>query len=264
VLAREFGVRSRAKTRDTSVRCDSNRRSIVARRAAAGAMLWLAACIAGPAQAAAVAPLKVSWDRASLLSQDAQTALKQVLSTGDNAGAPFVIIDKRRARLWVFDAQGHPSGSTPVLLGFARGDDSVPGIGEKPLAQVRPGERTTPAGRFVGEHGRNIKGQDIIWVDYDAAVSMHRVKDVHKSDRREERLRTRSIADNRISYGCINIPKAFYEQVLLGVVGRAQPVIYVLPETRPVASIFTPKTGRPAPPPGEPAPKREGDRHGIG
>ena len=201
-------------------------------------VLVFAACAALSAHAA-VAPLKVAWDRGSALSRDAQTALAHVLANADNAGAPFVVIDKRRARLWVFDGSGRPLGSTPVLLGFARGDDTVPGIGDKPLKQVRRGERTTPAGRFVGEHGRNLKGEDIIWVDYDAAVSMHRVKDVHRSDRRLQRLSSRSIADNRISYGCINIPKAFYEQVLLGAVGRTRPVIYLLPETRPVASIFT-------------------------
>jgi hypothetical protein len=225
------------------VRCETNSQSMRSRRSlAAAALVWLAACSAAAAQAAQ-APLNVAWDRASVLSPDAQTALEQVLASADNAGAPFVVIDKRRARLWVFDAQGRPGGSTPVLLGFARGDDTVPGIGEKPLARVRPGERTTPAGRFVGEHGRNLKGEDIIWVDYDAAVSMHRVKDVHRSDRREQRLRSRSIADNRISYGCINIPKAFYEQVLLGVIGREQPVVYLLPETRPVASIFKASPG---------------------
>ena len=240
--------------------CESIRRSARARGVLVSCAL-AAVCSAAAGQTAVV-PLKVAWDRGSALSRDAQSALTQVLANNDNAGAPFVVLDKRRARLWVFDAQGRPSGSTAVLLGFARGDDTVPGVGEKPLAQVRPGERTTPAGRFVGEHGRNIKGEDIIWVDYDAAVSMHRVKDVHKSDRREQRLRTRSVADNRISYGCINIPKAFYEQVLLGVVGRARPVVYVLPETRPVASIF--KADSTAPRSGEPAPRREGDRHGIG
>jgi hypothetical protein len=241
--------------------CESNRPWTRAR----GVLVccaFAAMCSAGAAQTA-VAPLNVAWDRGSALSRDAQSALTQVLANNDNAGAPFVVLDKRRARLWVFDAQGRPSGSTPVVLGFARGDDTVPGVGEKPLEKVRPGERTTPAGRFVGEHGRNIKGEDIIWVDYDAAVSMHRVKDVHKSDRREQRLRTRSIADNRISYGCINIPKAFYEQVLLGVVGRARPVVYVLPETRPVASIFKPEAVQ-APPNGEAPARRDGDRHGIG
>ena len=209
----------------------------VHRLALCGAFALMAAGLGNPAQAA-VAPIKVSWDRAASLSKDAQSALRHVYATQDNGDAPFVVIDKRQARLWVFDAQGRPQGSTPVLLGFARGDDTVPGIGDKPLSRVRPGERTTPAGRFVAEHGRNLTGDDIIWVDYDAAVSMHRVKDVNRSDRREQRLRTRSIADNRISYGCINIPKAFYEQVLKPVVGRAQPVVYLLPETRPVATIF--------------------------
>jgi hypothetical protein len=231
-----------------------------ARGACSVALACFTAVAGVSAQAAAVAPIKVSWDRASVLSHDARTALAHVLAHGDNAGAPFVIIDKRRARLWVFDARGMPKGSTPVLLGYARGDDTVPGIGEKPLSKVRPGERTTPAGRFVGEHGRNLKGDDIIWVDYDAAVSMHRLKDVHRSDRREQRVRSRSIADNRISYGCINIPKAFYEQVLLGVVGRAQPVVYLLPETRPVASIFKARTGTPP----TNTVKPQGERHGIG
>lgn len=203
-----------------------------------GTLLVASVCIAGAAQAAAVAPLRVSWDRASALSRDAQSALQHVFATQDNGGAPFIVIDKRRARLWLFDADGRPVGSTAVLLGFARGDDSVPGIGDKPLKQVRPGERTTPAGRFVGEHGRNLKGDDIIWVDYDAAVSMHRVKDVHRSDRREQRLRSRSIADNRISYGCINIPKAFFDQVLKPTLGQARPLVYLLPETRPLATIF--------------------------
>src|SRR5688500_8647562 len=172
------------RTLDVVMACESNRHPARARGVLVSCAL-AAVCSAAAAQTA-VAPLKVAWDRGSALSRDAQSALTQVLATNDNAGAPFVVLDKRRARLWVFDAQGRPSGSTAVLLGFARGDDTVPGVGEKPLAQVRPGERTTPAGRFVGEHGRNIKGEDIIWVDYDAAVSMHRVKDVHKSDRREQ------------------------------------------------------------------------------
>jgi hypothetical protein len=247
---------------DAAVSFESVSRSLPLRMAL-GALALAAVCAAGPADAA-VAPLNVSWDRASALSRDAAIALEHVLASADNAGAPFVVIDKRRARLWVFDARGHPQGSTPVLLGFARGDDTVPGIGEKPLAKVRPGERTTPAGRFVGEHGRNLKGEDIIWVDYDAAVSMHRVKDVHKTDRREQRLRSRSIADNRISYGCINIPKAFYERVLLGVVGRTQPVVYLLPETRPVATIFKPGAHPSAAPGDQQGNRKQGERHGIG
>ena len=55
----------------------------------------------------------------------------------------------------VFDGDARLIGSSPVLLGGTPGDDSVPGIGTRPIAQVLPQERTTPAGRFVAERGRN-------------------------------------------------------------------------------------------------------------
>jgi hypothetical protein len=187
---------------------------------------------------ASKAAASAQLDASDTLSPDAKTALARILTERDNTGAPFVVIDKRRARAWVFDGVGHYRGSTPVLLGFARGDDTVPGIGDKPLAQVKPGERTTPAGRFVAEHGRNARGDTVLWVDYDAAVSMHRVHDVHATDRRLQRLRTPPAADNRISYGCINVPVAFFEHMLMPTVGSARPVVYVLPETRPVATLF--------------------------
>ena len=52
---------------------------------------------------------------------------------------------------------------------------------------------------FEVEPGRNTQGEDIIWIDYDAAVSMHRVRTANKADRRLERLATPSVAANRIS-----------------------------------------------------------------
>jgi hypothetical protein len=177
---------------------------------------------------------------ARTLSRDVARTVEQVLARGDNAGAPFVVIDKRGARLWLFLGDGLPLGSTPVLLGLARGDHTVPGIGERPMAQIAPHERTTPAGRFVAEHGRNHTGEDILWVDYDAAVSMHRVRPTNPRERRLQRLASPTAGDNRISYGCINVPKAFYEDRLLPAIGRARPVVYVLPETQPAATLFTP------------------------
>lgn len=51
-----------------------------------------------------------------------------------------------------------------------------------------PHERTTPAGRFLAEAGRNADGDDIFWVDYDVAVSMHRVRAHVPAERRLQRL----------------------------------------------------------------------------
>jgi hypothetical protein len=172
------------------------------------------------------------------LSADAQALLQWVAQSNDNAGAPFMVIDKKQARLWVFDGQGRQHDSSPVLLGLARGDHTVPGIGERPVADVKPHERTTPAGRFRLEPGRNLSGEDILWVDYDAAVSMHRVRATNARERRLERLATPTPADNRISYGCINLPAAFYDQVVSPVFTRTSGFVYLLPETRPLGAVF--------------------------
>ncbi|WP_043817352.1 hypothetical protein, partial [Rubrivivax gelatinosus] len=139
---------------------------------------------------------------------------------------------------WVLDAGARVVGSAPVLLGLAAGDDSVPGIGERPLAQIRPEERTTPAGRFQLEPGRNTRGDRILWVDYEAAVSMHRVRPTVAAERRLERLATPTPADNRISFGCINVPAEFYERVVWPTFSRRPGVVYVLPERRAPSSAF--------------------------
>jgi len=175
------------------------------------------------------------------LPSDVQAIADWTGRTNDHGGAPFLIVDKRGARLFVFDAQARLVASSPILLGAARGDDSVPGIGERRIADIEPHERTTPAGRFVGEAGRNLQNETIVWVDYDAAVSMHRVRANNPRERRLERLATPTIADNRISYGCINVPAAFFDaNVFPHFVRGKKAMIYVLPETRPLRQVFGP------------------------
>ncbi len=176
-------------------------------------------------------------------------ALRQwVVQTGDNENAPFIIIDKRQARLWLFTAAGQPLGQTPVLLGLAPGDASVPGIGERAMKDILTAERTTPAGRFVAEAGRNHNGEDIFWIDYDAAVSMHRVRATNPAERRLQRLATRTPADNRISYGCINVPALFYNRHIQPTFSSRRGVVYVLPETMAAQVLFTPRKGTPGAP----------------
>ena len=172
------------------------------------------------------------------VSRDARHVADWVADSRDAKGFEFIIVDKKYARVYVFDTNARLRGSAPVLLGSARGDDSVPGIGSRPIAQVRPAERTTPAGRFVAERGRNTLGEDVIWVDYDAAVSMHRVRAANPKERRLERLATPAIIDNRISYGCINVPVAFYEAHIRPIFATRRVVVYVLPEVKSVQQVF--------------------------
>jgi hypothetical protein len=212
---------------------------------AALAALALAACAACSLPATAAVggkPAAAEAKRADFgrerPSRDARQVANWVLASGDHKGGSFVIVDKAHARVYVFEPTGRLRGAAPVLLGLAKGDDSAPGIGEKKLSEIPPEERTTPAGRFVAEPGINAKGDDIVWVDYDAAVSMHRVLTTNPVERRLQRLLSRTPADNRISFGCMNLPVKFYEKVLSPTVKKGETIVYVLPETRPASSVF--------------------------
>ncbi|WP_228778605.1 MULTISPECIES: hypothetical protein [unclassified Polaromonas] len=171
-------------------------------------------------------------------SDEARQVADWVVTSGDNRKLFFVILDKSNTKVFVFEPSGKLRSATPVLIGAARGDDSVTGIGGRPIAQVEPHERTTPAGRFLAEPGRNTLGEDVVWVDYEAAVSMHRVRATEPKERRLERLASPTTDDNRISYGCINMPVEFFEQVLKPAFNASYGVVYVLPEVKPLGEVF--------------------------
>lgn len=168
------------------------------------------------------------------VSQVAAWAVREA----DNGSRAFAIVDKRRAQVYVFAPHGKLIGTSPVLLGYAAGDLTVEGIGNKAIADIKPHERTTPAGRFESTPGRNSLGHEVVWVDYDAAVSMHRVRATDPKERRLERLATPTAADNRISWGCINVPVAFFDETVWPHIGKGRGVVYVLPERQPLAAFF--------------------------
>ena len=233
-------------------------------------LLWAAACLAlllpGPGMAPRMRPLPVvpvgtlartpdpALHIATLkpvaradfgtesASMDTRHLADWIADSRDNADAEFVIVDKLNAMIYVFDATAHLKGASPVLLGAAPGDDSVTGIGSRPIAEVRPEERTTPAGRFLAERGRNALGEDVVWIDYEAAVSMHRVRASDPRERRLERLATPTSDDNRISYGCINVPVPFYDAHVRPTFAARRAVVYVMPETRSVREVFPSST----------------------
>jgi hypothetical protein len=171
-------------------------------------------------------------------SPDARLMANWVVATHDNRKRAFILVDKKDARVYVFTPEGRLQNSAPVLLGEAHGDDVLPGVGDKPLSEVKPEEKTTPSGRFVAEPGMNADNEDVIWVDYDNAISMHRVRPWVAQERRLERLATLTNDDNRISFGCINLPVTFYEDVAKPAVTKYGAVIYVLPEVRSVQQVF--------------------------
>lgn len=161
-----------------------------------------------------------------------------VVASTDNGSLAFVIIDKKDAEVFAFDAQGRILGAAPALLGLGIGDDSVPGVGNKPLSAIRPQDRTTPAGRFTAFLGHEAGHPDFFWVDYKNAVALHRVVRGTPKEHRAERLASPTPADNRITFGCINVPVDFFEHIVLPAFKGRRGMVYILPEVKPMRAFF--------------------------
>jgi hypothetical protein len=225
--------------------------ALVARALCSG---LLAACLLFPptafaGEAAARKPSKPvpGLHRANFERERASADVRQIADwivyTGDNHAAddvklPFGILDKKDARVYVFDPAGRLRGAAPALLGLGRGDTALPGIGARELSSIAPNDRVTPAGRFIAELGVDPHGEDILWVDYEGALAMHRVITTNPKERRAQRLATATPLDNRISYGCINISVKFYEKVVASSFAGTKGIFYVLPETKPARTVF--------------------------
>jgi len=207
------------------------------RTASAVLALWLGVMLTvAPSPAAAQA---IETADAAEPAPDAATQMADwVIASGDNRGLPFVIIDKVAAKVLVFGADGRLRGATPALLGLGRGDDSVPGIGERQMSTIRPDERTTPAGRFMAGFGPAKGKRNVLWVDYATAISLHPVVTTNRKEQRLKRLQSPSAEDNRITYGCINVPTAFYEKVVRRTLRGKNGVVYILPETKVLDELF--------------------------
>lgn len=171
-------------------------------------------------------------------SADVRAMANGVMQSGDHQALPFVLVDKHHAKVFVFDRHGHLQGAAPALLGLARGDEGVAGMGDRPLSSIQPWERTTPAGRFVATMDRNVSDQAILWVDYEQGISLHPVRSHPAKERRLQRLASPEPDDNRISYGCINVPVAFWQKVLVPTFAQQIGVVYVLPDTLPLRAVF--------------------------
>jgi hypothetical protein len=172
------------------------------------------------------------------MSRDVQQFAEWTIRSGDHQRLPFIIVDKVNARASAFDAAGRHIRTTPVLLGTGVGDTFAPGVAEMDMHQTQPWQRITPAGRFFAEEDLNLQGQKVLWVDYDAAIAIHKLPAKRTKQRRHERIRSPNPADHRITYGCINVSPVFYDQVVHPNFGAKGGIVYVLPETMPLKAVF--------------------------
>jgi hypothetical protein len=195
-------------------------------------LLWLQHPAAGARTTPVPAPAPVSAAAAA----DADAFAARVWQRADTAALPFAVVDKRRALMVVYRADGREAGRSAVLLGAMRGDRSIPGVGERTQSgQLRPEDLTTPAGRFVAQPGQNRGGEAVIWVDFDAAFAVHRLRPGAGHDDRARRLAGSDPERRRVSAGCVVVPGAFFDTVVRPLLGRGPAIVYVLPESGPEA-----------------------------
>lgn len=182
-------------------------------------------------------PLAPADDPFDKPSADAWKVIDWVIATHDNNGLPFMIIDKVAADVFLFDPTGQKIGSAPALVGMAVGDEDTPGTGDRELSHIAPKDRKTPAGRFVAKFGRAAGGRDVLWIDYTTAISLHAVITV-RNQHRQERLKSPTPDDNRITYGCINVPTAFYANVVKPLFKGTSGIVYILPDSKTLSDVF--------------------------
>lgn len=185
-------------------------------------------------------PLRKADFRGVAPSQDARRIADWTLSTGDHEGLPFIVVDKRRARTYVFDERGALIEWTPALIGMGIGDQFESGVVEMNMYETKPSQRITPAGRFRAEEWQKPNGEWILWLDYPTQIAIHKLRksQLALSQDREARLYSDDPRDSRVTFGCVNVPPAFYDRVITPTFNGRGGIVYVLPDERPIETFF--------------------------
>ena len=89
----------------------------------------------------------------------------------------------------------------------------------------------------MAKYGSADGHKKVLWVDYADAVALHPVVTTNKKERRLQRLNSPTIDDNRISFGCINVPTKFYAKAISSAVKKSA-VVYILPDKKPLEKVF--------------------------
>jgi hypothetical protein len=182
------------------------------------------------------APQQVSLDRIKAASPEVQAVVDWIAASKDNAKLPFIVVDKVNAQVYAFTPFAQLKATAPVLLGMGVGDVAlVPQ--DAPMSAIPPAKRITPAGRYPSKlvsDGHKI----VLLVDGPNLITLHVVAKGTPAQRRAERLASIASDDNRISFGCVNVPPAFFANVVQPDFAPRQGIVYILPEKTTAAQLF--------------------------
>ncbi|MCG8344345.1 MAG: hypothetical protein MI685_04160, partial [Chlorobiales bacterium] len=131
--------------------------------------------------------------------------------------------------VFVFDQKGKFVAAGPVLLGISKKDRIDPKTLNYRLSQITADKRVTPSGRYTAVIGKDHRGKELLWVDYEYAIALHPVANV-PGQNRKTRLKTKTHKDNRITWGCINVSPILFKTVISPIFKERGGIVYVLPE----------------------------------
>lgn len=153
-------------------------------------------------------------------------------------GAAFIVVDKPGGLLYAFDASGSLLAKTPALTGKTVADVYTEAQKRLSLAQTTDKDKVTPAGEFASKGVNSGYGKSVEFSHFGTSrLLIHSVYLGTPSERRAERLSSPTGEDNRVSYGCINVPAEFVKDVLEPHFMGASRVV-VMPETMSVEEMF--------------------------
>jgi hypothetical protein len=183
-------------------------------------------------------PLPASLDRLLSASPEVQATAQWIADSKDNVKLPFIIVDKSNAQVYAFTPYAQLKATAPILLGAGVGD-KVLVAPDAPMSAIPPQKRITPAGRYVSKlaidpHANHV----ILSIDPHNLISLHIVAPGTPAQRRAERLASVTSSDNRVSFGCINVPPGFFNTVVDPDFRPGQGIVYILPETTTAAQQF--------------------------
>jgi hypothetical protein len=184
------------------------------------------------------APQPAPLDLIKAASPEVQAVQQWVAATKDNAKLPFIVVDKVNARVYSFTPFGQLKATAPVLLGMGVGDKAIVSQ-DAPMSAMTPDKRITPAGRYLSRLVMDPHTKHpVLLIDGQNLITLHIVAKGTPAQRRAERLASLGSDDNRISFGCINVPPAFFETVVDPDFRPAKGIVYILPEKTTAAQLF--------------------------
>jgi hypothetical protein len=184
------------------------------------------------------APQPAPLDLIKAASPEVQAVQQWVAATKDNAKLPFIGVDKVNARVYSFTPFGQLKATAPVLLGMGVGDKAIVSQ-DAPMSAMTPDKRITPAGRYLSRLVMDPHTKHpVLLIDGPNLITLHIVAKGTPAQRRAERLASLGSDDNRISFGCINVPPQFFEAIVDPDFRPAKGIVYILPEKTTAAQLF--------------------------